>query len=334
MRHAEFIKGYEEGLKQLPDQTQIAIALIENGRTSYYGLIKNENAIQPIDNAASLFEIGSVTKAFTGNILAQLVLDGKVGLDDPIQPFLPFQLLDNPPITIKQLAQHTSGLPKLPHDFKDQLNYQSENPYLNYTEKLLVRYFTANLRLDSSPGDRYQYSNLGMSLLSFIISKIEEKPFPDIVSERIFKPLNMDHSTFDHQTIRTTFVRGIGENDKFCGPWACGIYSGSIGIISAAKDLASFAILQSDASNAACKLQSQETFLAEPLFKSNLGWGERLVVPENISIRGINGGTGGYGASVMLNLKTNSAIVILTNIFPKHYIEVISPINKALLLRL
>ena len=334
MTHAEIIKEYEEGLKQLPDQTQIAIALIENGRTSYYGLIKNENAIQPIDNADSSFEIGSVTKAFTGNILAQLVLDGKIGLDDPIQSFLPFQLLDNPQITIRQLAQHTSGLPKLPHDFKDQVEYQSENPYLNYTGKLLVGYLTTSLRLDSRPGDRYQYSNLGMSLLSFIISRIEGKPFPDIVSERIFKPLNMDHSTFDHNAIRTTSVQGIGENGKFCGPWACGIYAGSIGINSTAKDLAAFAILQSDAANAACSLQAQETFLAEPLFKSNLGWGERLVMPENIRIRGINGGTGGYGASVMLNLETNSVIVILTNISPKHYIEIIYPLNKALLLRL
>src|ERR1700722_15483129 len=98
MTHPDIIKEYKDRIKYLPDQTQVAIAIVKNGRAGFYGLIKKENAIRPIDNCTSSFEIGSVTKAFTGNILAQLVLDGKVGLDNPIQRFLPFQLLDNPPI--------------------------------------------------------------------------------------------------------------------------------------------------------------------------------------------------------------------------------------------
>ena len=80
-------------------------------------MIRQNGHIDQIDNYSSAFEIGSVTKAFTGNVLAQLVIEKKVDLNDTAQKYLPFPLLHSPLFTLKQLAMHTAGLQRMPHDF-------------------------------------------------------------------------------------------------------------------------------------------------------------------------------------------------------------------------
>jgi hypothetical protein len=66
--------------------------------------------------------------------------------------------------------------------------------------------------------------------------------------------------------------------------------------------------------------------------KSNLGWGERAIMPENIRMQGINGGTGGYGASILVNREKDCSVVVLSNIWPWHYMEIIYPLGKELLI--
>ena len=94
MIQPDIIKEYIVALEDFPDQTQLSISFNKKGKTEYFGLLKARDGIQPIENADFAFEIGSITKVFTGNILAQLVLEGKVGIDDPIQPLVPFPMLE------------------------------------------------------------------------------------------------------------------------------------------------------------------------------------------------------------------------------------------------
>jgi CubicO group peptidase (beta-lactamase class C family) len=328
------IDDFAHRIKDLPDQTQISVATIHSGIPHYFGLIKDNGAVKQIDNATSAFETGSVTKAFTGNVLAQLVMEEKVRLDDLIQQYLPFSLLNTPPITLAHLALHTSGLQRMPHDFHLQPNFDKNNPFKNYTEQQLATYFSEDLRLDGLPGEKYQYSNLGAGLLSYIISRVEGKPFAKIVAERIFTPLKMNNSTFDVGEIQTEMVRGIDENGNFCEHWYGGIMAGCLGIISTAEDLARFAIISTDVSDPACSLQAGQTFIIEPNVKSNLGWQERVTIPENVRMQGINGGTGGCGASILLNRERNCSVVALTNISPGRYLDLIYPLNRELLLQL
>jgi len=72
----------------------------------------------------------------------------------------------------------------------------------------------------------------------------------------------------------------------------------------------------------------------DPLVKSNLGWGERLILPENILMQGINGGTGGYGASVLVNRDKNCSVVMLSNIWPWRYLDLIYPVGKEILIEI
>jgi CubicO group peptidase (beta-lactamase class C family) len=82
----------------------------------------------------------------------------------------------------------------------------------------------------------------------------------------------------------------------------------------------------------AANLQATETFPINHLESCNLGWYERQIMPENIRMQGLNGGTGGYGASLLVNRKSNCAIVLLSNISPGRYMELIYPLAKELLI--
>jgi len=332
MINSTIITRIADTIKDLPEQTELSITVIKNGKAGHYGMIKENGSVKQVNNSTSAFETGSVTKAFAGHILAQLVIEKKVDLDDPIRHFLPFTLLNNPPITLRQLALHTSGLQRMPHDFETQPNYDKDNPFKNYTEEQLATYFTQNLQLDSLPGEKHQYSNLGYGLLSYIISKIEGSPFASVVSKRIFEPLKMYHSAFDIREVKTNIVKGIDDKGAFCSHWDGGILDGCLGIISTAEDLSRFAMMATDVSDAAGNLQAQETFTIEPQLKSNLGWGERLIMPENIRMQGINGGTGGYGASILVNREMDCSVVLLSNIWPWRYMEIIYPLCKELLI--
>lgn len=329
-RYPKVLKKIADTLNSLPDKTQVSIALVRNKQVGYHGMIRQNGNIDKIDNYSSAFEIGSVTKAFTGNVLAQLIIEKKVDPDDPAQRYLPFPLLGSPCFTLKHLAMHTSGLQRMPHDFDIQSNFDKANPFRNYTEDQLISYLTQNLRLDSLPGEKHLYSNLGAGLLSYLISKIEKKPFAKVVNERIFIPLKMYRSTFDVREVQTEMVRGIDEKDNICSHWDGGILNGCLGIISTAEDLSRFAIMTFDCDDAAANLQATETFPINHLESCNLGWYELHIMPENIWMQGLNGGTGGYGASILVNRKSNCAIILLSNISPGRYMQLIYPLAKEL----
>jgi len=89
MIYPKIIGKIADSIKELPDKTELSFAVVKNGKADYYGMIKENGDINEINNNDSAFEIGSVTKAFTGNVLAQLAVEKKVDLDDPAQYFLP-----------------------------------------------------------------------------------------------------------------------------------------------------------------------------------------------------------------------------------------------------
>lgn len=78
MIYTNIIRKIADALKGLPDKTQVSIAVVSNKQVDYNGMIKQNGNIYKIDNHSSAFEIGSVTKAFTGNVLAQLIIEKKL----------------------------------------------------------------------------------------------------------------------------------------------------------------------------------------------------------------------------------------------------------------
>ncbi len=151
----------------------------------------------------SFFWIASMSKAMTAAGLMILVDEGKVGLDDPVEKYLPeyagqmlavkgedgrFELKKpEKPITVRQILSHTSGLP-----FKSSV----EQPVLDiYTLRERTVSYAAT-PLQTEPGTAYAYSNAGINTAGMIIEIVSGKKYEDFMNERLFKPLGMKETTF------------------------------------------------------------------------------------------------------------------------------------------
>jgi CubicO group peptidase (beta-lactamase class C family) len=107
--------------RTFPNKTQVAIAVIRNGDTDYYGAIKENDNLNTIINKDSIFEIGSITKVFTATVLANLVVNKKLKLNIDINQYFDFPFKDNLKINMLSLANHTSGLPRHPTNYDTSL---------------------------------------------------------------------------------------------------------------------------------------------------------------------------------------------------------------------
>lgn len=138
--------------------------------------------------------LGSITKQFTAMLILQLAAEGKLDLHEPVTTYLPdYPKSTGDIITTHHLLTHTSGIPNYTA-FPRFFQYESRNPY---SPKEFVKKFQDSV-LDFTPGEKFSYSNSGYFLLGVIIEKISRKTYEDMLHEKIFSPLNMNDSGFDH----------------------------------------------------------------------------------------------------------------------------------------
>jgi CubicO group peptidase (beta-lactamase class C family) len=326
----QIIRSIIDSISAFPDYTELSIGIYENELMDYIGLLKENNVIKQIDNKNTAFETGSITKVFTANILVQLFIEGRVEFDDLISQYLPFNIKDNTSITLKQLTSHTSGLPKLPEDFFSYPKYVSDNPYLNYDEKRLITYLTKKLKLNNKPGEEFLYSNLGMGVLSYVLSKIENKPFSQLVEDRIFNKLDMSNSTFNSNKLKTKATKAINKDGVHVGYWDGGILNGCVGIISTAEDMMKFAKNVLDTNNNVSDLQMREMATVRPGVMMCMGWGKGIDI-NGTPVYWHNGGTAGSAASFAVNREKRSAVIILSNVEPEKYMKQVEPFVLKLL---
>jgi CubicO group peptidase (beta-lactamase class C family) len=311
-----------EKVKDLPDQTQLAVGLIKGGSVNYYGLIKDNLFINEIENSGSVFEVGSVTKVFTANLLARMVVNGDVALDDPISKFLPFKLKSEPVITVGQLVSHTSGLPRLPQDFFSYPEYSEDNPYFNYTEERLIYYLSNNLVLENTPGTKCNYSNLGFGVLSYILSVIKGLPFARLMQEQVFEIIGMRNTGFSIDAVTKTFVKGLDKDGITTTQWDGGVLNGCVGAVSTVADLARFAVQLLNTKSEGNTIQLKE--LAELRTGVNIcmAWATSLLRPQ---IYWHGGGTAGSGCIFAFSIEKQTAIIVLSNIEPHTFKTAIEP---------
>jgi CubicO group peptidase (beta-lactamase class C family) len=145
----------------------------------------------------TVYPIGSITKQFTALMLLQLVEQGKVRLSDPVEKYLPEvgklqnRFAGSPPITLVQLATHTSGLDREPDD--EQMLY-IKGPVSEWEKKLLAT--IPRTSFIHEPGTRYSYSNVGYAILGAALGRAAGVPYVEYVRERILKPLGMTNTAF------------------------------------------------------------------------------------------------------------------------------------------
>jgi len=172
-----------------------SVLVAENGKVIYkkgLGLAQMEWNIP--NTTDTKFRLGSITKQFTSALILQLVDQGKVKLDAKLAEYLPAYRKDiGDKITVHQLLNHTSGIPSytsLPGFFNDV----SRNPYT--VDEFVKKYASNNLEFE--PGSKFSYNNSGYFLLGAIIEKVTGQTYEQVLKERIFEPLGMKNTGYDH----------------------------------------------------------------------------------------------------------------------------------------
>jgi len=163
----------------------------ESGKVIYKKGFGLANMDWNIPNAPDTkFRIGSITKQFAAMLIMQLVEKGKIKVDGKITDYLPDYRKDTGDrVTIHHLLTHTSGIPSytgLPGFWSDS----TRNPYA--LEYVVKNFCSGNLEFE--PGAKYVYNNTGYYLLGAIIEKVSGKPFAEVLTENILKPLQMQNT--------------------------------------------------------------------------------------------------------------------------------------------
>jgi CubicO group peptidase (beta-lactamase class C family) len=208
-----------------------------------------------------LFEIGSINKVFTCLLLAETVNEGKARLDDPIAKYLPADFKFEPAaavITLEQLATHTSGLPRLPANFKrtDPLD-----PYADYTTADLYAFLAAYrpARPAPQPAD---YSNLGMGLLGHLLERIHGRSYAELAAERITGPLGMKDTVIELDADQQTRFALPHSGSTTVKPWRNPGLAGAGGCRSgspASRSPRSFSPAVTASSSGSCRRNTSST---------------------------------------------------------------------------
>ena len=301
-----------ENTKIFPDNTQISFAFINNGKVNYYGIKRKNDSISHFNNYNNIFEIGSITKVFTSNLLASFIINNKVELNDNINDYLRTPFKNNVQITFKSLANHTSGLPRLPSNL-DLEKINPANPYKEYNEIDLENYLEKSLLIDDTLKGKYLYSNLGAGLLGYTLSKIENVSYEDLLKNHIFSKYKMFNTTLNHNDLSEVLVKGLDANGNEVPNWELSVLAGAGGIKSNVKDLAKFGIAQLDTLNKELELTRQKTIEVNNNMNIGLGW-HIIKSKTNNKLYWHNGGTGGYTSSMSIDIKNKIGVVILSNV--------------------
>ena len=255
----------------------------------------------------ALFEIGSISKVFTA-LLAQVQVDAG-GLDwgatlGDVMADVEFASEAVAAITLRQLATHTSGLPRLP----DNLSLENSlDPYADYALTDLVE-FLERFAPEDLDND-YVYSNLGAGLLGVVAADAADASFGDAMQDQVLAPLAMQSSTVGLTGVRDArLVPGFSDGADMPNWSGFDALAGAGAIVSNIDDLLRFARMNFD--DAALDGSLAAIRSAEPDAKTALGW--HVDWHDAGDVYWHNGGTGGYASFLAIRPATNEAVVVLS----------------------
>jgi serine-type D-Ala-D-Ala carboxypeptidase/endopeptidase len=254
----------------------------------------------------SVFQVGSVTTAFTGLLLADLVQRGQVLLSDPATSHLPGAVRG--PATLLDIATHTAGLPRLPPGMLPYALLRPGDPYAWYPERRFVR--AARRSLAGAPGGTqpYQYSNYGYGLLGYLLGQAAGEPYEALLVRRVCEPLGLAATSFDARPVQGR------RRGRPVGPWHMGPLAAAGGLYSTAADLAVLlaACLDTGSTPLGPAIRAALTPRRLPQ-GGEIGLAWHHVVRDGQRVIWHNGMTGGYSAMVALRPERGAAVAALAS---------------------
>ncbi len=302
-----------EKSKYFPNNTQISLAFINGENVTYYGLKRQNDSILYFSNYQDIFEIGSITKVFTANILAKSVIDNKIKLDENINDYLDIKFKNNISISFKSLANHTSGLPRMPSNF-EQESSSSDNPYKHYDDKYLKDYLINFMEIDNKDIGNSAYSNLGTGLLGYTLSNIYNLNYQELYEKYIFSKYNMKNTAFNIDLVNKKLVKGLDAEGNYTSNWELASLASAGGILSNVEDLAKYGIAHFNKSNLDLMLMTKKTVKVDDRVDTGLGWHIINSEKSDNKWHWHNGGTGGYTSTMAIDIKNLVGVIVLSNV--------------------
>jgi len=302
-----------EKSKYFPNNTQISLAFINGENVTYYGLKRQNDSIFYLSNYQDIFEIGSITKVFTANILAKSVIDNKIKLNENINDYLNIKFKNDISISFKSLANHTSGLPRMPSNFEQEA-YSSDTPFKHYDDNYVKDYLTNFMEINNKDIGNSKYSNLGMGLLGFTLTNIYNLNYQELYEKYIFSKHNMKNTTFNIDLVNKNLVKGLDAEGNYTSNWDIASLSGAGGILSNVEDLAKYGIAHFNKSNSDLMLMTKKTVKVDDRTDTGLGWSIINSKKSGNKWHWHNGGTGGYSSSMVIDIKNSVGIIVLSNV--------------------
>lgn len=207
-----------------PRAVGLSVGVIQAGKVTsrHFGTVSKQG--RQLANDRTIYPIASLTKTFTGTLLAQAQREGRLTLDEDIRKHLegdyPNLAFERKPIRIHHLVNHVSGLPRLLPDKPEAApSFQSDIPYPQRLRKLVAATTRADfyaglhrVKLTVSPGTRFQYSNAGAQLAGYILERLYGTDFETLVRRHIATPLGMqDTFITENEQQKRRLVDGYDE---------------------------------------------------------------------------------------------------------------------------
>ncbi|SHL66578.1 serine hydrolase domain-containing protein [Flavobacterium saccharophilum] len=297
----------------------VSIAIINNGKshTKHYGEIDKGKGNKANDN--TLFEIASVTKVFTGTLVANAVLEGKIKLDDDIRKYLkePFSNLEynGNSIRIRDLLTHRSGILTPFPDTKEIRQKYSPDSFLVHKNRLDKSYTKSDffnalkkVKVDTLPGTTFKYGALGPELCAYILENVYNKAYEDQLNQVIFDKLKMN-STKIRLNNNDIVANGYNESGLLMTPLSSNLWGASKMLKSTISDLTKFIKFELDRNNKMV-LESHRKIASNP----DMGYFWEIQTDNNGNISYTkDGGSNGTQNILKIYPESNFGFIILMN---------------------
>lgn len=293
----------------------LIVGVITPDGSSYTVAAGSARSGKPVDDR-TLFEIGSITKAFTGILLAEMVGRGEVQFGQPVAELLPpgtaVPSRNGRTITLLDLSTQTSGLPRLPDNLKPA---DPTNPYADYTPALMYDFLKRH-ELRRDPGALYEYSNLGAGLLGHALALRAGKSYEGLMRERILAPLGMTSTGI----VLTDGMRALmSEGHDGAGTvvplWDIPTLAGAGALRSSMSDMMRFLAANmnpaDDPLGRAIAASHEARFQVNSAMSLGLNWHRPHFRGDTLVFH--NGGTAGFRTIIAFNPRTRTGAVLLGN---------------------
>ncbi|MEL7498284.1 MAG: serine hydrolase domain-containing protein [Planctomycetota bacterium] len=334
---------HEAGIKKLVQPyldankfSAASLGISYKGKQYFLNFGKLDGQSTDAPTANTIYEIGSISKVFTGILLADAVEQKQLKLSDTLGSLVEGLNESNPDvgaITLQQLSNHVSGLPRMPNNMRpSDLN----NPYADYDRDKMLSFLKSIDDLKTKPGEKHLYSNYGVGLLGDLISTKLNQPYDEVLQSRLTGPLKMSD----------TFIDVPGDQlQRFAEPhynsgaksyrWSFQSMAGAGGIRSTTRDMVRFI-------DANLKPPSQPVGKAIELAYSkhldpapeHRGMGLGWMIAGDGDTRFHGGQTGGYRSMMLVSRRHNIGVVWLcdtagseTHILAENIIQLMMGMN-------